>query len=54
MNVINNARDAIKGDDNTSTSGTINIVISADASNIEISIADNAGGIPEEYYRSGL
>jgi PAS domain S-box-containing protein len=48
MNVLNNARDAIKGEKTEVFGGIINIVISADGTNIEISIADNAGGIPEK------
>lgn len=44
MNILNNARDAIV--DNKIMSGSINIVLSADNKSIEISIADNAGGIP--------
>jgi len=47
MNIINNARDAINADERkNNTDGQINIVISCLKEMIEISVADNAGGIP--------
>jgi len=49
MNIINNARDAILTiNKETKLDGKINIVLSCHGESIEISVSDNAGGIPEE------
>lgn len=48
MNVIHNSRDAINEKDESSISGKINVVVSCIDDYIEISVADNAGGIPPE------
>lgn len=49
MNIINNARDAIKHQEpNSDFTGHINLMVSCEINIITLSISDNAGGIPKD------